>query len=392
MGVDQVMAYRLGAHHLHRRLDAGGVLTAAGACGLQDSPPGSAAIALHARVADVGPGTIPAAVEDRSLFHTWAMRGAPFFFPTADLAVFTTGVRPPDEAARRRFVVGVEDALERLGMGLDEATEHLRSRIDQVLRDRGLGITALGAELAAAIADDLAVETRRTWEAEGPYAPGQSWGEAVVHFCLRLLALERVVCFAHREGSTLPFVLVEQWLDAAPAPLDAAVARGAVARRYLRCYGPSTRAEMAGWLGIAARDAGPWWSEIEDELCEVRVDGRSRWLLGEDLDRLCSPPQVTGVRLLPPRDPLLQLRDRASLAPRVLHRLLWRSTGAPGVVLLDGRLVATWCARTKGARLVVSVEPFAPLHATTRSGVEAEVASIAPLRGCASFAVSFEGR
>lgn len=39
-----------------------------------------------------------------SLFHTWAMRGAPFFFPTADLAVFTTGVLPSGEFARRRFI------------------------------------------------------------------------------------------------------------------------------------------------------------------------------------------------------------------------------------------------------------------------------------------------
>jgi hypothetical protein len=365
------------------------VLAAAGACALQDSPPGSAAITLHARVADIGPDLIHHAVEDRSLFHSWAMRGAPFFFPTADLAVFTTGVLPPDETARRRFVVGIEDALERLDMGLDEAVAHVRFRIDQVLMDRRLGITDLGAELAAAIAGDLPVETRRTWEAGGPYAPGQPWGEAVVHFCLRILALDQVVCFAHREGDTLPFVLVEQWLDDLPRPVDAAAARGAVARRYLHCYGPSTRAEMAAWLGVAARDAAPWWSAVEDELCEVRVDGRLRWLLAEDLDRLSAPPDVVGVRLLPPRDPLLQLRDRASLLPKELHRFVWRSAGEPGVILLDGRSVATWRARKKGTRLVVRVEPFAAVPGTTRELVESEVASIASLRGCRSSEVSF---
>jgi hypothetical protein len=316
------------------------------------------------------------------------MRGAPFFFPTADLPVFTTGVLPPDEAARRRFVVGIEGALERLGMGLDEATAHLRTRIDGVLRDRRLAITDLGARLAAAIAGDLPRTTRRTWEADGPYAPGQPWGEAVVHFCLRLLALEGVVCFAHREGTSLPFVLVEQWLDAPPAPADAAAARAEIARRYLHCHGPSTRAEMAAWLGVAGRDAGPWWSAIEDELTEVRVDGRARWLLTDDLDRLSSPPAAAGVRLLPPRDPLLALRDRASLVPAELHRVVWRSSGAPGVVLLDGRLVATWRARTTGTRLAVGVDPFTSLPATARGQVEAEVAAIASLRGCASFEVT----
>lgn len=389
MGVDQVTAYRLGAHHLDRRLGPGNALTAAGACALQDSPPGSVAIALHARVADVDPDLIRDAVEDRSLFLTWAVRGAPFFFPTADLAVFTTGVLPPEEAARRRFVVGIEGALERLGMGLDEATEHLRSRIGQVLGHRRLPIADLAPELAATIAGDLPTGTRRSWEAEGPYAPGQPWGEPVVHFCLRLLALEQVVCFSHREGDTLPFVLVEEWLADPPPAVDAAPARGALARRYLRCYGPSTRAEMAAWLGVGARDAEPWWSAIEDELCDVRVDGRRRWLLAEDLERLCAPPDVLGVRLLPPRDPLLQLRDRASLVPKELHRLVWRSAGGPGVILLDGRLVATWRARRKGTRLVVGVEPFISLPGTTRRRVETEVASIASLRGCQSSEVSF---
>ncbi|MDD7939623.1 winged helix DNA-binding domain-containing protein [Actinomycetospora lutea] len=383
-------AHRLRAHHLDRRLDPGQAHAAAGACAVQDSPPRSAVIALHARVADLDPGWVRDAVEDRSLVHTWAMRGAPFVLPTADLAVFTTGVLPPDEAARRRFVVGIEPALERLDLGMDEAVAHLRSRIDEVLRDRRLAITPLGRELAGAVADDLPAASRRTWAAEGPYAPGQTWGEAVVHFGLRLLALEQVVCFAPREGATLPFVLFEQWLGRRPPAVGAAAARRAIARRHLHCYGPSTRAEMAAWLGVAPRDAGPWWSAVEDEIREVHVDGQPRWVLDEDLDALSAPPRAAGVRLLPPHDPLLGLRDRTTLLPRELHGRVWRATGAPGVVLLDGRPVALWRARTRGDRLLVDVEPFAPLPPAARDRVEAEAAAIAALRGCSSvsFAVS----
>ena len=43
------------------------------------------------------------------------MRGAPFYFPTVDAPVFTTGVLPMTEAARVHLIIGVEGALDKLG-------------------------------------------------------------------------------------------------------------------------------------------------------------------------------------------------------------------------------------------------------------------------------------
>lgn len=382
---EQVTAFRIAAHHLHERMPGGSAPEAAGACGLQDSPPGSALLALNARVQDVEPGTLADAVENRSMFHTWAMRGSPFFFPTADLAVFTTGVLPDDEKARRRFVLGVEQALDQLGMSLDEAVDRTRSVVRTVLSNRRFAINELGAELARAIAEDLPVGTRRLWETDGPYAKGQPLGEAVVHFCLRILSLERVVCFTHRDGKQLPFVLTEEWLREQPAHTDADVARAEITRRYLRCYGPSTRADLAAWLGLASGDAQPWWALVEDELSEILVDGRTRWLLTEDVEALTAPPAASGVRILPPRDPLLQLRDRETLVPdTTLHRRIWRTVGEPGAVLVDGRLVATWRPRKSGATLSLTVEPFVTLTAAVRSDIETEADAVAILRRATS--------
>ncbi len=390
VGIDQVMAFRVAAHHLDRRLSAGSMLEAVGSCALQDSPPGSALLALHARVNDVGPDVIDDGVEDRSLFHTWAMRGAPFFLPTADLAVFTAGVLPPGEEARRRFVLGIDPALDRLGMSLEEATDRTRSVVRDVLRNRRLAINELGTELAQAIAVDLPTTTRRIWEAEGPYAKGQPLGEGVTHFCLRILTLERVVCFAHRDGRKLPFVLVDEWLGDEPPGVDAGAARAELARRYLRCYGPSSRADLAAWMGIARGDATPWWQVIEDEITTVHVDGRERWLLTEDLEALRSPPDASGARILPPRDPLLQLRDRESLVPdKKLHRRIWKTVGEPGTVLVDGRLAATWRPRKSGPKLSLTVEAFDTLTSRQRKEIEAESEAVATLRGCSSVEVEF---
>lgn len=57
---------------------------------------------------------------------------------------------------------------------------------------------------AVVMVADLPPRMRATWRAEAPYATGQPLGEAVVHFCLRILCLDQVVCFAQREGNTAP--------------------------------------------------------------------------------------------------------------------------------------------------------------------------------------------
>ena len=49
---DEIIAFRLRAHHLDERLSHNSLLDAAGPCGIQNSPPGSALTALHARGAD----------------------------------------------------------------------------------------------------------------------------------------------------------------------------------------------------------------------------------------------------------------------------------------------------------------------------------------------------
>ncbi len=149
-------------------------------------------------------------------------------------------------------------------MSLEEATDRTRSVLSDVLKCRQLAINELGAELAQAVAGNLPSAPRRAWDSEGPYAKAQSLGEGVTHFCLRILTLERVVCFANREGKKLSFVLLKEWLGGKPSHVNAEVARAELARRYLRCYGPSSRADLAAWMGIASGDATSWWQEIED--------------------------------------------------------------------------------------------------------------------------------
>lgn len=385
-----VIAFRLGAHHLTERLGENGLLDAAGRCGIQNSPPGSALLALHARVRNLTQEQVADAVaEEKSLLQTWSMRGAPFYFPAVDAPVFTTGVLPPTEETMRHFVPGVEPALDALGMSLVETVELTRAEIGAVLSGRRLAVNELGAEIAKRIARKLPKRQRDVWEEDGPYAPDQPLGEGVVHFCIRILTLQRVVCLAPRAGNKAPFVLVDEWLGHPIPDIDPAVARAELLRRYLRCYGPSRRGDFAAWAGIRASDTDPWWSLVEDELTPVEFRGSS-WILTQDLDALRSAPAPKGVRLLPPRDPYTQVRDRETIIDRKYHQQVWKTVGEPGTVLADGEITGIWRPRKSGRQLTITVKTFDSLPARDKTSLQDEAEQVAPLRGASSVAVEFD--
>ncbi|WP_308160012.1 winged helix DNA-binding domain-containing protein [Arthrobacter sp. ISL-5] len=384
------IAFRLGAHHLTERLGEGGLLDAAGRCGVQNSPPGSGLLALHARVRNLTQEQVAGAVaEEKSLLQTWCMRGSPFYFPVSDAPVFTTGVLPPTEKAMRHLVPGVEQALDKLDMTLTETVGLAGAEIGGVLSGRRLAINGLGAEIAARIARRLPKRQRDIWEEQGPYAPGQPLGEGVVHFCVRILALQRVVCFAPRAGNTAPFVLVDEWLGHPIPDTDPDLARAELLRRYLRCYGPSTRGGFAAWAGIHAVDTGPWWRLVEDELTQVEFGGTS-WILTEDLDALRSALMPKGVRLLPARDPYTQMRDRETIVDKKYHPEVWKTVGEPGTVLAGGEIIGTWRPRKSGRKLTITIKTFGSLPDRDKKSLHCEAEQVAPLRDASSVDVGFD--
>lgn len=316
------------------------------------------------------------------------MRGAPYYMPTSDAWVFTTGVLPTTDHAARHFVPGVEQAVDWLGMSLGEATDRVADATSTVLRGRELAINELGAEVAKVIAPTLTREQREVWTSEGPYAKGQPIGEAVVHFCVRLLALRGLVCFAPRSGNKAPFVLTNEWLGHPIDVMDPARARAELLRRYLHAYGPSTRGDFAAWLGVQTGDVDPWWSLLDGELAEVDYGG-TRWMLTSELDSLRAASMPAGVRILPPRDPYTQLRDRETIVAKKYHRDVWKSAGDPGTLLVDGEVVGIWRPRKSGRDLHLTFATFGGLPNETRDALDVEAASIAPLRGAASVSTEF---
>ncbi len=388
---DRVLAFRLGGHNLAARLPPGSLPKAAGACGIQNTPPGSAALSLHARVSDLTPADVDKAFEeDKTLLQTFSLRGATYAFPTADAAVFTRGVLPEGEGSIRFFIPGASLAFDKVGISAVEAVKLTREALFELLDGRAPVKRELAPELADKTSERLSPERLAAWNSPSWYAPNQLLGEAVVRFCLYVIALEGEFCFATRHNAAT-YIRTDRWLGAPLQDVDPAKARAELVRRYLSCYGPSTAARFAEWAGISPDQASRAWKLVEDELVAVDFEGRSTWLLGRDLPRLTSPPTPEGARFLPPHDPYLLLRDRATLIPdKALHRRIWRAAGNPGVVLADGKPVATWRPAKKGKRLNLILETLEPVSQVTRDAIQAEATALAPHKGCTAAIVEIK--
>ena len=390
---EQAIAYRLDAHHLARRQPADRLLEAAGACGIQDSPPGAAALALHARLEGLTPDAIRRAqAEEKSLLQTMSLRGAAYQFPTADAAVFTTGALPETEEELRFFVQGAAAGLEAVGMSFTELVARCDDALREVLDRQQMTKDPLGRALGTHVAAALPPDQADAWMQPSSIIKGQFLGETLARFAIYVLGLRGRFCFVPRSTEAAEFARAEQWLGHPLPRVGQDPARAELARRYLRCYAPSTLEDFAAWAGISPAQAARGWSRIEPELLPVHFARRPAFLLAAELERLRQPQPAEGVRLLPPHDPYLLLRDRATLlADRARQRMVWRTVGNPGALLVNGDFQGIWRAQKRGKRLEMTLQPFAPLTPEVKQQIEAEAESLLPFKGSTSLAVSYAG-
>jgi len=355
---EQAIGFRLARHHLGERLGAEGAQAAA-VVGLQDTPPGTAGLALAAR-ADVAPDTLD------DLVLVPSIRGAPLAVAERDLAVFTAGLAPPDEEAAKTVIGNAWKALDGI-----TATDAL-DRVSEAVRD-SLGDGPLARdEFHQALRERLPGEL--LWWCRGCQSHH-------VHPSLwRATGIRGALAIVGREGRTAVFGLPPE----AP-PLDDPGAE--LARRFLSAYGPAKPRLFADWAGLATSHAKALWDRAGD-LAEVDLDGAKTWALEEDKAALAEAAWPAGVRLLPNLDPLNAGRDRELLVPDPdLRKRIWRSLGGPGIVLAGGQVAGLWRAAKKGRRLVITVEALA---AIPDDELVAEAERLPPFRGAGTAEVTLD--
>jgi winged helix DNA-binding protein len=374
ISTEQAVSYRVATHHLDDRLASGWLVEAAEPCALQDNAPAAAAVSLSARV----DGLVPAEVErvvlvDRSLVRLASLRGVTHVIARRGGAAFAHGALAADESSLRDQLLGDWLTIEAAGWTARDALATVTGLLAAVLAD---GEPHTVQQLSAALHDRLPAELE-PWcdRCRAHHVPDQ---------LLRLAGTAGTYCYGRPQDGDDVLVSLTSWLSG-ELEGTADAARVELARRFLRAFAPAVPEHLAAWAGIGVEDARARFARLAFETVEVRFDGRAAWALEADRAQLTDPPPASGVRLLPPDDPFLQQRDRATLLPDAAARgRVWEADHRPGVVLVDGRPAATWSGRILDGCFGVTVEvlPGRRLPSRARLDVEDEVEMLAPFFGC----------
>lgn len=377
----QVLAFRLRQQHLARRLGAARMADATATCSVRNSPAGSAQVALLARVNGVSEDRVCAALSGRSLVEVQDPRLVPALVRSEDVAVFTVGGIGIDDASlREKFGRAAAKALAAAGIRPIDALNRVVEAAHAELAGGVRGTGELSAAMTARLPEPMSLWCQRC-------------GSRHIHESLfRLPGAVGISCIAPRSGREVRYVRIDQWLGREVPEVGSAAARDAgreLLRRFLHCYGPATPGDFADWTRNGAADVRQRFTELADELQEVSWDGKTGSVLRNDVDELRGAGTPSGVRLLPPNDPYLLARDRATLVPDPAKRkVVWPSLGAPGTLVVDGEIVATWRSQKKGTVLRVQISYFDRPIANAAALIQHEAQLLAELRGCRTVEVT----
>lgn len=359
--IEHIRNYRLLAHHLERKLAFADIKAAAGACGIQNSPPGAWETAMYHRLEGCTLQGLNAALyEKKELLQAWGRRGVPVVFPTGQSDIFLTPLTAQEGEEPWIYTRGITGALEFLGMQFDELLALVKKAAVYLDNHTVKSKELLDSMLAEIVEKDLPQEKRVLWNAPSMYGSPdkQTMGGAAVSFLLRPCSFASLVVFGEREGASPTFTSFKNWTGREPDRV--ADAAKELTRKYLHCYGPSTVNAFANWLGCSPRQARRLWDGIADEMHTVRVDGKCYDMLETDMESLASAKEC-GERLvlLGAHDPYLEMPDRAViLENKELHGTVWRTVANPGAVIIGGRIVGVWRTKTQRKKMDMSVTLF----------------------------------
>ncbi|MCX4626370.1 winged helix DNA-binding domain-containing protein [Streptomyces sp. NBC_01443] len=249
-----------------------------------------------------------------------------------------------------------------------------RARHDTMLRQRVLG--TYRRELAGTDLDELAAAGRAVMADGEPRSMGElaralagRWpqpgprplGEMLVAALIPMAQLPPRGLWRTKAG--VRNAMLSSWLgrEIDPPSPDASDPVGQeLLRRYLAAYGPAASADLRAWCGLAGLPAAV--DALREELVTFR-DERGRVLLDLPGAPRPDPDTPAPVRFLPAFDnAILGYHDRTRIIDDA-HRGL--SVAGARVVLLDGRVSATWAVKDD----TVTVTPLRSFTRADRNAV-----------------------
>jgi Winged helix DNA-binding domain len=319
--------------------------------GIQDPSPGAAVTALAARCdgrPELGNTTV-----------AWTLRGAPHVIRGADLGWWMAALRPldGDDLAARLYDYG--SRLLKAGHDPLEGLEQTATAMRWVIARGPLPRSELSTEV-----------TKLVDEQYRPYCTSCR----VAHVQEDLFRFGALQAGVEVTSDSRPIMLRQA--DTRGGGHPPAAARRRLVRRFVAVAEPARPEDLAGWLGTDADAARRIWEAAGgDRALQRRPDHDAA--------------AMEGVRLLPPNDPLLRLVDRSLVVPDTSRRKeLFRPTGGPGALLVDGDVAGTWRARSTRKALSVSVDPWHRLADHQWDALRLEAERLAEARNAAAAPVN----
>jgi hypothetical protein len=349
---------RLGRRHL-LATPARSVEAAANALvGLHASDPATPFLSAMARVGGFTPSDLEAALyEERSLVRMLGMRRTLFVVPRDLAAVVESSCTQALGAPERRRLIGWIEA-----QGIAEDGQ---AWVGDVCARTLAALEARGEATAVELSADVPELTAKL-----TFGEGKTWGGQVgiSTRILFLLAAEGSIVRGRPRGSWISsqyrWAPTDRWLGAPLERLPHATASGELLARWLRAFGPATRADIRWWTGWTERQTALALDVIAVEQVALDDDAEG-YLLADDLRPVRAP--APWVALLPGLDPTtMGWKQRRWYLGDHADALFDRNGNAGPTVWAGGRVIGGWAQRPDGT---VAVELLETVDAATATRV-----------------------
>lgn len=328
--------------------------------GVQAQVVSAATLAIALRSKPTRIDATAAALRDRRLVRSWAMRGTLHLFAADDVPTIAAALGGKDNWRRPAWLrwFGVTEPemdtlIDTIADVLDDGRPRTRAELADVVGVR------LGAKAGALLLG--------------------SWGST-----LKVASDRHYLCQSAEDDAGVRFVRASRWIDSWRDE-DPQAALSVLVERYLAAYGPATLREILRWWGVSRVNAmKPVIAGLGERVTEVDVDGVRAYVRSEDVDGIAAMQPTTGdVQLVGPFDPFIVGAGlREQLIPAAHLKRVSRTAGwISPVVLLDGIAAGVWDQARSRDRLTITVELFGASSRLLRAAIERAAARVGAAQG-----------
>jgi hypothetical protein len=245
-------------------------------------------------------------------------------------------------------------------------------------------LTAEGPLTAREVGARLPALTRPLTVGGGKYAATQAAHSRV----LLVLGFTGRVIRARPTGTWINgqyrWAAADSWFPGGFGEGEVRASAAALARRWLRAFGPATRTDLAWWTGWTVATTTAALADVG--AVEVALDEGPGWVLPDDVDPVA--PGEPSARLLPGLDPsTMGWKQREfHLDPGHVPVLFDRNGNGGPMLWVDGRIVGSWVQRRDGT---IAMRLLADVGAQARTELERHAHELEVLLGDVRFSVRY---